>query len=671
MGSGILSIGITGIYAAQMGLEATQHNIANANTPGYSRQYIQQSAGIPRLTGAGYFGSGTTVDTVRRAYDKVLTTQTFAAQAASSQSDAYLAKISQVDNMLGDASSGLSTAMQDFFAGVQSVAANPSLVSARQSMLSSAQSVVTRFNDMAGRLNELYAGVNTEISGEVQTINDYSKQIATINDQILRAQAVTNQPANDLLDARDQLVAELNKHVRVQTVEDSSGSYSVFAGNGQPLVVGTVASTLVTMASSVDPERLTVGLRGQSGSVQELSESQLDGGALGGLMSFRSKSLDDAKNALGQIAASLALTFNAQNALGQDLDGLNQSSASGFQADFFTLSGPKVLTSSSSAATVTASFLAPSLSSGGNYYTNLTGSDYVLQADASSVTLTRSSDGQTWTAADVATLNGQITSEGISLGGAAPTVGVSYLIKPTSDVASSIQINSMVASDPRRIAAAAPSVSSLGTANTGSLAVSQGSVASGYTLSNLPNTFTYTQTSSTNGSFGFTFPASGSVSATYADGTTLNITSGSIARLNGTSELSKITYNGITVDISGLPANNDTFTLSANVGGIADSRNAVKLAALQTQSTMSGGKASYQAVYASLVSEVGATTSQMKVTSQAQAALLKQNESARSSVSGVNLDEEAANLIRYQQAYQASAKSLEVASKLFDTILAL
>ncbi|MFZ2267888.1 MAG: flagellar hook-associated protein FlgK [Azonexus sp.] len=673
MGSGILSIGITGIHAAQLGLEATQHNIANANTPGYSRQYIQQSAGIPRLTGSGYFGSGTTVDTVRRAYDKVLTGQSFAAQSAATQSDTYLAKISQVDNMLGDPTSGLSTALQDFFAGVQDVAANPSLVSARQSMISSAQAAVTRFNTMAGRLGELYAGVNSEISSEIQTINEYTKQIASMNDQITRAEAASNQPANDLLDARDQLVIELNKHVRVQTVEDSLGNFNVFAGNGQQLVVGGVANGLVVMASSVDPERIAVGLRGQSGSIQELAENQIDGGALGGLMSFRSSSLDGAMNSLGQIAASLALTFNAQNALGQDLEGLNQTSAAaGFQANFFTMAGPKVMATSSSAAVVTASFLPPSVNASGSFYTNLTGSDYVLRAGATSVTLTRSSDGTTWTAADITALNGQIASEGISLDGAAPTVGVNYLIKPTREAANSLQINAMVAGDPKRIAAAAPSVSSLGAGNTGSLKVSQGSVAAGYSLTNLPMTFSYSQTTATNGDFIFGFPPTGSVSATYADGTTDNITVASIPRLNGSSsELSKITYNGITVDVSGLPRNADSFTISANVNGVSDSRNAVKLAALQTQSTMSGGKASYQGVYASLVGEIGSTTSTVKVNSQAQAALLKQNESARASVSGVNLDEEAANLIRYQQAYQAAAKSLDVASKLFDTILAI
>lgn len=565
MSTGILSIGISGIRAAQLGLEATQHNIANANTAGYSRQYIQQSAGVPLLTGSGIFGTGTSVDTVRRAYDQVLTSQVFSAQAGASQSDAYLAKISQIDNMLGDTSSGLSSALQSFFTGVQAVSANPSLVSARQSMISSAQALATRFNDMGNRLDELYAGVNSEISSEVATVNEYVQQIATLNVQITKAEAATNQPANDLLDARDQAIAELNKHVRVQTAEDSQGNFSVFVGNGQQLVVGGIANKLVTMTSSVDPERVTVGLQMISGTTMELSEKQFDGGTLGGLMAFRSNTLDSATSTLGQIAASLSQTFNAQHALGQDLDGL-VAGDTGFQANFFSVSGPTVLATSNTAATVTASFLAPSLNSTGNFYTNLTGSNYVLKADASSVTLTRSSDGKSWSAADVSSLNGLITGEGFSLGGAAPTVGVNYVIKPTADVATSLQVNSTIASDPRRIAAADASAAST---------------------------------------------------------------------------------------------------------AVSDNRNAVKLAALQTQSTMLGSTANFQGVYASLVSKVGTTTSQMQLNSEAQTALLTQAESARASVSGVNLDEEAANLLRYQQAYQASAKSLEVASKLFDAILNL
>ncbi|MDP2882746.1 MAG: flagellar hook-associated protein FlgK [Azonexus sp.] len=672
MGSGMLSIGITGINAAQLGLEATQHNIANANTPGYNRQYTLQSAGIPRLTGSGYFGSGTAVDTVRRAYDKYLTAQTFAAQATASESATQLAKLSQIDNMLGDPSSGLAVAMQDFFTGVQQVAANPSLVSARQSMLSSAQALATRFSAMSGRLGELYDSVNGEIASEIELINVYAQQLADVNGQITRAEAATNQPPNDLLDLRDQMVADLNKHVRVTTVEDSIGNFNVFVGNGQQLVVGSVVNKLVPMTSSSDPERIVVGLRGQSGVVQELSESLIEGGALGGLMKFRNNSLDDATNTLGQIAASVALTFNAQHALGQDLEGLNQTSlTAGFQADFFTFSQPKVLASSATASVVTASFLPPTGDPAtGNFTTSLTGSDYVLRGDGTNLTLTRQTDGKTWTAATVGVLNNSIASEGFSVSGA-PTANVDYLIEPTRDAARNFQVNSNIATDVKRIAAAAPSVTTLGSSNTGSLKVSQGNVSTAYSLSSLPK-FTYSPgTTAANGTFAIDI--AGTVTAHYADGSSVSGAAVALVnRLNvAGSELARITYNGISVDISGLPANGDTFSIAANVGGVSDSRNAVKLAALQTQNTMEGGKATYQGSYASLVSGVGSVTRQIKISGESQQALLKQNELARSAVSGVNLDEEAANLIRYQQAYQASARSLDIASKLFDTLLGI
>lgn len=723
MGSGMLSVGITGIRAAQMGMEATQHNIANANTPGYSRQYIQQSAGIPRLTGAGYFGSGTNVDTVRRAYDKYLTQQVQAAQTNASESAAQLAKLSQIDNMLGDPSSGLAPALQDFFTGVQQVAANPTLVSARQSMLASSQTMVARFNALSERLGELYDGVNGEITSELSLINIYAAQIGDVNGQITRAEAATNQPPNDLLDMRDQLVAELNKHVKVSTVEDSIGNFNVFVGNGLQLVVGNVVNSLVPVTSSLDPERIVVGFKGQSGSVQELPESLVEGGALGGLMAFRRTALDDATNTLGQIAASLALTFNAQHALGQDLQGLSATSpsGSGFQADYFDISGPKVFKGSTSASDVTAAFLKPlggpvvgqigalnpsanpsdytlqKTSAGytltrtsdstswsatsildlnaqvagegvtigtGNYYSTLSGSDYKLRSDGTNLTLTRLSDNTSWTAGSVAALNTAIAGEGFSVAGT-PTANVDYLIEPTRDIARNITLNPYIAGDTKRIAAAAPNTTTLATTNTGSLKVTQGQVTSGYALTGLPLTFTF------NSSTGrFAFPGGATVTGTYANGSTASSTT-AIARVNAGQELTRLTVNGISVDISGLPANGDTFTIAPNLNGVADSRNAVKLAALQTQSTMESGKATFQASYASLVSGVGSVTRQVKLTGESQQALLKQNELARSAVSGVNLDEEAANLIKYQQAYQASARALDISSKLFDTLLGI
>ena len=671
MGSGMLSIGITGIHAAQLGLEATQHNIANANTPGFNRQFIQQSAGIPHLTGSGYFGSGTTVDSVRRAYDKYLTQQVNAAQTNASDSAAQLAKLSQIDNMLGDPSSGLAPALQDFFTGVQQVAANPTLVSARQSMLAASQTMVSRFNTLNERLGELYDGVNGELGSELSLINLYATQIGEINGQITRAEAATSQQPNDLLDLRDQLVAELNKHVRVSTVEDSMGEFNVFVGNGLQLVVGSVVNSLVPVTSSFDPERIVVGYKGQSGSVQELPESLIEGGAVGGLMQFRRTALDDTTNTLGQIAASLALTFNAQHALGQDLQGLNATSPSGagFQANYFNIGGPKVFKGTTTAADVTASFLPVSGDPvSGNFYTKLTGSDYRLRSDGTTLTLTRLSDNKSWSAGSVGALNTAISSEGFSLGGAAPTANVDYLIEPTRDIARDFTLNPFIAADTKRIAAAAPSTTTLATTNTGSLKVSQGQVAPGYSLAGLPSVFTFDKAADR---FGVT---SGNVIATYADGSSAAAVAGPgvIPRLNGAGkELTRLSVDGISVDVSGIPADGDKFTVASNLNGVADSRNAVKLAALQTQSAMEAGKATFQAVYAGLVSNVGSVTRQVKLTGESQKALLKQNELARSSVSGVNLDEEAANLIKYQQAYQASARALDISAKLFDTLLGI
>lgn len=807
--AGILSSGVSGIQAAQLGLQVTQHNIANVNTPGYNRQFLLQSSGVAQASGSGFMGGGTSVDSIHRAYDKYLTQQTYTAQSRVAESETMLGKLSQIDNMFGDASSGLATSLENFFEGVQQVAANPSLVSARQSMISTSENLVSRFTSMSDRLGELYDGVNSEITGEVELINSYATQLAEVNGVIMRAEAASQQPANDLLDTRDQLIADLNKHIKVTTVEDSTGAFNVFVGSGQQLVVGTIANQMVPMTSSNDPEEIVVGIKGPSGVVQELPEHLIQGGSLGGLIAFRSETLDTATNSLGMIAASLALTFNAQHALGQDLEGLNaNSAASGFEADYFKLPDPRVLPSSSTAAAVTASFLPPSVDAAtGAFYTKLTASDYLLRSEAGELTVTRLSDGKVFPPSTLppATtwdeINQSIASEGIAFDAflpdgitpaPLPTDRVDYLIEPTRQAALGITLNPTIAVDTSRIAAAAPVTSSLGTGNTGSLRVSQGSVSPGYSLANLspasgatPAIPSFTYNAATQ-QFSFTVGSATDpvwVEAKYADGSSQLLQvpaagTGTIERMNppfavsaaaantgtGTVDASSVvsgfdgssyqltftaantfdltttdssgnvttttgnayvsgnpillgqpgteismtisgapaigdvfdvnpsgsplvginydatvdtsgppvvTANGISVSISGQPANGDTFSIGVNANGIADGRNAVKLGALQVQNALKDGKSTFQGYYASLVSLVGNETRQVKVEFEARSTLLEQSELARSMASGVNLDEEAANLIKYQQAYQAAAKSLEIASKLFDTLLSI
>ena len=638
MGSSVFNIGVSGLAAAQAGLLTTGHNISNASTPGFNRQQIVQSTNTPQFTGAGYFGQGTNVTTVQRIYNQFLASQTLSAQTRLSELNAYADQIRQVDGLLADSSAGLSTALNDFFRGVHEVAANPASIPARQSMLSMAQALVGRFQSVDNRLNEIRDGVDTQLASTVADINSYTTQIAALNQRIILAQAAgPGQPANDLLDQRDQLIAQLNQQVRVTTLTESDGSLSVFVGNGQAVVVGAQSYGLATMQSGEDASRMTVGITLASGGTAALPEAMLTGGTLGGLLAFRRESLDTAQNALGRIALGLAETFNAQHRLGQDLTGA-------LGGNFFTAPAPQVITPNNPPNGGTAAIGVAVASAA-----NLTTSDYRLTANGGgNYTLVRLSDNTTVFSATA--LPQTVDGLTISLASGAANAGDSFLIQPTRAAAHDIAV---ALTDARSIAAAAPIRTAASNGNSGTGAISAGSVNAPppvnanltqtvtITFNNPPTTFDVVGTGTGNPA-GVAYTAGGSIS-----------------------------YNGWTVEIGGTPAAGDVFTISANSAGVADNRNALLLAGLQTGKTLAGGTASYQSAYAQIVSDVGNKTREIQVTATAQESVVKQAEEAQQSLSGVNLDEEAANLLRYQQAYQASGKMIEIADKLFNTLLEL
>jgi len=258
---GSYSIGISALATAQAGLLTTEHNISNVNTPGFHRQQIVQSTNLPQYTGTGFFGQGVQVVTVNRIYSQMLDGQLMQAQTQSSQLESYYAQIKQLDNMLADPNAGVSPALQEFFNGVHDVAASPASVPSRQAMLSGAQTMVARFQAINQRFTEIRDGVNSEVRSSVGVVNSYAQQIANLNQQIGIAQGAAGnlQPANDLLDQRDQLIADLNKIIKVSTVKQDDGSLNVFIGNGQTLVLGAQAFTMGAAPSLEDPERLDVG----------------------------------------------------------------------------------------------------------------------------------------------------------------------------------------------------------------------------------------------------------------------------------------------------------------------------------------------------------------------------------------------------------------------------
>ena len=645
MGSSIFGIGASALNAAQAGLVTTGHNISNASTPGFSRQEIVQASNTPELTGAGFFGQGVQVSTVKRMYSDFMSSQVTLAQTQSSQLDSYYAEIQQIDNMLGDVSAGLSPALQNFFSGVNGVAANPASIPSRQAMLSGAQELTARFQTLDQRLTEIGTGINGALESSVGVINSYAKQIAALNKDISQAEASTNmQPANDLRDQRDNLVAQLSKEVRATTVKQSDGSYNIFVGNGQPVVIGRQTFDLVAAASAEDPSRLQVGYNSGAATIL-LGTNTLQGGNLGGLLSFRSETLDTTQNAIGRVAIGLAQKFNDQHNLGQDLNGVLGS----INGNFFTVAKPLVVPSKDNAGTtvVGASIVDASA---------LTTSDYTLRftgqaGSDSNFDLTRLSDG-TVTQVSVPTGgDGSLTIDGIdvTISSENSAAGDSWLIRPTRTGARDIAV---ALKDTAKIAAASPIRTEVGSTNTGGASISAG------TVSNVDN-----------------LPLAAKITLTYdAAGGTFNTDEAAPRSFAYTSGES-IDFGGFSVTITGSPENGDTFAVGPNSGGVSDSSNAAALARLQTTNTLGistlGGQPllNFQQAYAQLVSQVGNKTRQTQVLATAQQNLVAQTKQAQQSIAGVNLDDEAANLLRYQQAYQASGKMMQIATSLLQMLL--
>ncbi|MPQ56959.1 flagellar hook-associated protein FlgK [Duganella sp. FT27W] len=647
----LLSIGRSGLLAAQVGLSTTGNNITNANVPGYSRQGVVQTDTPSQNSGAGFVGTGTEVSTVRRYYDNFLANQLRGAETNQASLETYYKQISQIDNLLADPTAGLSPVMQDFFNGVQNATANPASAAARQSMLSTSESLAARFQGMSARLDEISDGVNSQIVSNVGEINSFARQIADLNNTIAGLSSGGDAP-NDLLDHRDQLITELNKLVKTTVVPGDNNMLTVQMGTGQPLVVGNNAFTLGTSQMANDPSKMTVGYQTANGKFTPLPDKVLNGGQLGGLLEFRNTALNGAQNQLGQVAASLATSFNAQHELGQD-----QNSVAG--GTFFNAIQAYVNPNTNNAPQSTAEVKGTVVDAG-----KLTASDYSVDFDGTNFNVKRLTDGQ------VTQINPFPQTEPQVIDGVAysitgtPAQNDNFLVRPTYSAAKDLTV---AIKDPAKIALAAPITTAAPIANTGTAKISAGTVDQNYlTPGNAltaPVTLTFDKAAGTLTGFpagqDVTVTANGN-STTYPAGTAVPFTDGAA-----------ISFGGVSFNITGTPGDTDTFTIGPNTSGVGDSRNGALLAGLQAKNVMNGGTATFQGAYAQVVNVVGNKAREAQIGMNAADAAVVQATKAHQSVSGVNLDEEAANLLRYQQAYQAAGKVMQIASTLFDTLLSL
>jgi flagellar hook-associated protein 1 FlgK len=645
MGTGIFGTGVSALNASQMGLATAEHNIANASTPGFTRQETVQGARQPQFNGAGYIGQGVDVNTVKRVYSDFLGKQVLQEQGLSAQLDSHYAQIKQIDNMLADPNSGMAPAIQEFFSAVNNVSNAPESQPARQALINNGTSLTARFQSINQRLVDLNNGVNSQIGNSVTNINSYAKQISSLNQSIVLARGANGKPPNDLMDQRDELVRQLNQEIKASVVKQSDGSFSVFVGNGQSLVVGAQTFSLKAVLSPSDPSKVDIAYVNPDGNTTSIQQNSLNGGTLGGLMAFRDKTLTNTQNALGRVAMGIAGTFNEQHKLGQDLNGE-------MGGDFFVKPAPLVITNTANKGT--ASVTASVVSS--EDYSALTGSDYELKYNGgTSYTLTRLSDNKVTNFPDCLPLT---PVDGLTLDMSDGAVaGDKFTIRPTVNGARDMAAG---LSDPAKIAAAMPirsqaSLRNLGTGKVGEVTVNpQASVAVDplhpvdHDCLQQPVVISFNDPPTTYNVSGM--GTGDPIRVPYTPG-------------------EDISYNGWTMQITGSPAAGDIFAMGSNTNATADGRNALQLAGLQTANTMAGGTTSYQGIYSQLVSDIGNKTRELEVTSKAQASMVDQTLQTQQALSGVNMDEEAANLLRYQRAYQAAGKALQIANTMFDTIL--
>ena len=642
--SALMSIGKTAMFANYAALQTVGNNIANANTVGYSRQDTQLADAPGQFTGSGFFGKGVTVTTVTRAYDKYLTTQAVGSSAVAAGDAARLDKLSQLENVFPIGSSGVGYAAGEFLNAFVDLSNNPSDSSARQVVLSQAQELASRFRAAGDQLSALQAGVTQDVKATVANVNSLAQQVAQLNAQIAALKG-NGQPPNQLLDQRDQLVSQIAGAINVTTIEADDGSIGLFIGGGQSLVLGANANTLKAAPDSYDPAKVTLTM--SEGPVNRLVPADsLGGGSLSGLLKFQNEDLGAAKNLLGQMAAAISGAVNTQQKLGLDL-----GQPAGAGAPIFSVGAPRVLGATTNSGTAVLSIAVDDSA-------QLQASDYEMSFDGTNYALTRSSDrtvvasGATLTAALQSANGFQFDGVTLKLTGGSASNGDRFLLQPVANAAQNMQ--SVLAST-KGIAAASPFTGSIGVDNTGTATIASLSAVNPSYNGALSADITFTSAA---GDYAWTLSDGSAGIGTWTSGTPIGL-------------------NGFELNLVGVPKSGDTISIVPTVSVAANNGNALAFTRLAQAGIVApaggaGSGAASQSItdaYASALANIGVRVQGGKTAASISSAVASQAESARANKAGVNLDEEAAKLIQYQQSYQAAAKILQVAQAIFDTML--
>jgi flagellar hook-associated protein 1 FlgK len=643
---GILNIGTQALQANQVALQTIGNNIANVNTNGYSRQNVVLATVAGQFTGAGYIGKGVSIETIQRNYDQFLTRQSTLAASTQSADTTRSDYLTQLGKIFQGGTNGIGQSVNDMLNSMSDVASTPTDITARTVVLTRVDETTRRLRDASQSLDDLQTGITQALGDKMNTVNTLAQKIADVNGRISLALA-SGQPPNDLLDQRDTLIHNLNQYVQTTSVPADDGTIGVYIGGSQSLVLGSSASTLALSATKGefgDSQQNKLVIKRDGLSVN-MDENVLGGGEIPGLLRFQNNDLIEGRNLLGRLTTSVTTTLNTQHKLGLDLSG------NAGQNLFTPVSVNNILVPVAP-ATLNGS-PAAALQLGITDASKFVASDYQVKVlSATQVAVTRTSDNSTQTFDPTAA---DPSFDGLTLTGLATAKdGDRFLLKPFSSAATNI---AREFSTPSALAVASPIVGQMGASNTGSLQLTT-LRANINPPANMPVTVTFSTTTSPT-----TYTLSGP--GTFVNG------AGPFTYTSGQAIESGDNPSAWTLTLQGAPQNGDTFTVqdikSTSLDIKLNGGNATNMMDLRDKSMFDG--AAMSDGYAALISQIGIRSQSANYSATVSTNIATNAEKDRTGIAGVNLDEEAAKLIQYQQAYQACAKMIQVSQSIFTTLL--
>lgn len=622
MGIGILSTGTSGMAAAYTQLQITAHNIANVNTPGYTRQEAVLGSAGANFTGSGYIGRGVETVTVQRRYDEFLTREVRQTQAASAGQSVRAQEMGRIEQLFSSSAQGLGAAMDNLASAWGDVVNSPYDSAARSAVLARANTLTARVASYDQQLEQVSQDIDTRMIQAARAINPSLQTIAKLNDQ-LASMSANKQTPNDLLDLRDKMITDINKSVRTVTYENPDGTVNLFTASGEALVLGNKASSFGAQTSPLDGSLQLTLTSSESTSVQ--TASSLGAGELAGMLQFRDEDLVQVRAGLGQMVGSMAWMMNQIQTSGTDIQGNAASPLFAYGTGAVRGSSENTGTASFSVAVADGTQLSPS--------------DYEMSYAAGQYSIRRLSDDVTVTSATMPTQFDGLT---ISQTGGSISNGDTFMVRAASAFTRGFAV---AVSQPSQLAAGMRMTAVSSTSNTGDVAGGNFLVQAGGVTSSAPVTLTFTSAS--------TFNVNGTGTGNpnglgYGAGNT-------------------ISYNGWTMTLNGTPKAGDVITVTPTAQPNTDNRNAQRMLDSFRQITSNGS--TYTGRYADMVAQVGVQASGANDAFTLSDQMRSNAEQALSQVSGVNLDEEAARMIQFQQAYQAAAKLISTGQSMFESLM--